>query len=213
MGYSFNRKVRVRAMMRSFGFQKTMEMDDFEYLFRDFKKYNGEFDYSIELIDAMMDSRIDKTKEFSLFGYCKCIRDGKFQNDLKRLKKEQYIIEDDDDESSGIKASSLVEERDDYEVFEDTEEAMYTVKKIRALNLEFISELGIDLIHCLRQAVKGIPDAIETLTEFCNEYSKYSEYVQIILGCGIPFEELFPEEVLVFSSTKSVSAIDSVKVG
>lgn len=200
-------------MMGSFSVQKTMEMNDFEYLFRDFEKYNGEFDYSIELIDAMMDSRISKKDEFNLFGYCKCIRDGKFQNDLKRLKKEQYLIEDDDDESTGVKASTLIEERDDYEVFEDTEEAMYTVKKIQALNFEFISELGIDLVHCLRQAVKGIPDAIETLTEFCNEYHKYAEYVQIILSCGIPFEELFPEEVFVFSPSKSASVVKSVKVG
>ena len=188
-------------------------MDDFEYLFRDYKKYNGEFDYSIELIDAMMDSRIDKTKEFSLFGYCKGIRKGKFQNDLKRLKKEQFLIEDDDDESSGIKASVLVEERDDYEIFEDTEEAMYTAKKIRTLNLEFMSELGIDLIHCLRQAVKGIPDAIETLTEFCNEYHKYSEYVQIVLGCGISIDELFPEDTLVFKPVVKTTKSSLEKVG
>lgn len=199
--------------LRSFGFQKQLDMEEYYYLFKDYDKFNGEFDYSVELIDAMLESRIDKTKDFSLFGYCKLIRDGRFQNDLKRLKKEQYLIEDDDDESTGVKASSLIDERDDFEVFEDTEEAMYTVKKIQALNYEMMEVLGIDIIHCMRQAVKGIPEAISTLTEFCNEYTKYAEYIQIILGCGIPFEELFPEEVVVFNPKKIVSVNKVEKVG
>lgn len=168
--------------------------DMLDVLFKDFKDYRGEFDYSIELIDAAIEGRIDITKQFSLFGYCKTVREGNFQTELKRLKKQQYIIDDDNDDETGVKVSSLVDTRSDYEIIDDKEELSYTVNKIRALNDELISTIGIDLVYCMRQALKGTPQAVQELTNICEEYDFIAEYIQIILSSGVSFEELFPDE-------------------
>ena len=185
-------------LLRSFHFTQQLSGEMLDVLFKDLPNYHGEFDYSIELIEAALEGRIDIEKPFNLFGWCKTVRDGNFQTELKRLKKQEYLIEDDDEDKTGVKASSLVEEHDDYEVFIDNEELLYTVKKIRALNNEIIVAMGIDLIFCMRQAVRGIPQAIMELSNICKEYTWIAEYVQIILSSGISFEELFPEETIFF---------------
>lgn len=199
-------------LLRSFCFTQQLTGDMLNVLFKDLPNYYGEFDYSIELIEAALEGRIDIEKPFNLFGWCKTVKDGNFQTELKRLKKQEYLIEDDDEDSTGVKASSLVEERDDYEVFIDNEEVLYTVKKIRALNNEIISDMGIDLIFCMRQAVKGVPQAVEELSNICKEYDWIAEYVQIILSSGISFEDLFPNEVTPFYRPVVKSNLQ-VKVG
>lgn len=185
-------------LLRSLNFTKRLTEDMINILFEDYKDFRGEFDYSVELIEAALSGRINFNKPFNLFGYCKVIRDGKYQNNLKRLKRQEYIIDDDDDEKTGVKISSLVEERDDYDILIDTEELMFTVKKIIALNDEIIVNTGVDLIFCMRKAVSGYPEAVSELTDLCKEYSWIAEYVQIILSSGISFEDLFPENVSVF---------------
>lgn len=168
--------------------------DMLDTLFKDLKDYRGEFDYSLELIEAALDGRIDVNKKFNLFGYCKTVREGNFQTELKRLKKQQYIIDDDNDDETGVKVSTLVDTRSDYEIIEDNEELEYSVKKIRALNDEIIESIGIDLIFCMRQALKGVPQAIQELADICKEYDFIAEYIQIILSSGVSFSELFPDE-------------------
>ena len=182
-----------------------------DVLFKDLEKYHGEFDYSIELIEAALDGRIDISKPFNLFGWCKTVREGNFQTELKRLKKQEYLIEDDEEDKTGVKASALVSERDDYEIFEDNEELFYTVKKVTALNNEIMSVIGIDFIFCMRKAVQGIPKAVEELTNICKEYEWLAEFVQIILSSGVPFEDLFPENTIPFcKQTKKKELVTKV---
>ena len=168
--------------------------DMLDTLFKDLKDYKGEFDYSLEIIDAALDGRIDISKKFSLFGYCKTVREGNFQTELKRLKKQQYIIDDDNDDETGVKVSSLVDTRSDYEIIDDKEELSYTVNKIRSMNNEIIEDIGVDLIFCMHQALKGTPQAVQELASICEEYDFIAEYIQIILSSGVSFEELFPDE-------------------
>lgn len=199
--------------LRSFGFQQQLTGDMLGVLFKDLPNYHGEFDYSLEIIEAALEGRIDIRKDFNLFGYCKVIRDGKSNNEMKKFKKNVCLIEQSDEYAeSGVTLESLVDERDDYEIINDNEETMYIVKKVQALNFEMMRDLGIDLIWCIKQAVKGVPQAVEELTNFCTEYSWYSEYVEIILGSGIPIDELFPDEVVSFSRPVEKKSL-KVKVG
>lgn len=201
-------------LLRSFNFTKQLTGDMLDTLFKDLVDYRGEFDYSLELIEAALDGRVDTTKPFNLFGWSKSVRDGSFQVELRRLKKEMYIVDDDDDERTGVKASSIVDVRDDYEILEDKEEVQYTVNKILALNNEVMCVLGIDLIFCMQKAIEGVPQAIEELSNICKENEWIGEYVQIILASGIPFEELFPEQVVPFCKPQQVEEeISNVKVG
>ena len=118
--------------------------------------------------------------------------------ELRRLKKEDYLIDDDDDENSGVRASSLVDDKDDYTKLDDKSELDYTVNKIRELQLEIAKDLGLDIIFCMRKAVQGIPAAIEELGKVCKDLPWIGEYVQVILSSGVSFNELFPEEVTNF---------------
>ena len=181
-------------LLRSFQYKQELTGDMLDTLFKDLKDYKGEFDYSLEIIDAALDGRIDISKKFSLFGYCKTVREGNFQTELKRLKKQQYIIDDDNDDETGVKVSSLVDTRSDYEIIDDKEELSYTVNKIRSMNNEIIEDIGVDLIFCMHQALKGVPQAVQELANICEEYDFIAEYIQIILSSGISFEELFPDE-------------------
>ena len=185
-------------LLRSFTCMQVLTGDMLDVLFKDFKKYRGEFDYSIELIDAALEGRVDIHKHFNLFGWCKTVKEGNFQTELRRLKNQKYLIDDDEEDKTGTKTSALIDTRSDYEIIEDYEELEYTIKKIRALNSEMISNIGIDLIFCMRQAIKGIPTAAQELSNVCEEYDWIAEYVQIILSSGISFEELFPSEVVPF---------------
>lgn len=184
----------IGMLLRSFSNMQVLTGEMLDTLFKDLKDYKGEFDYSLEIIDAALDGRIDISKKFSLFGYCKTVREGNFQTELKRLKKQQYIIDDDNDDETGVKVSSLVDTRSDYEIIDDKEELEYSIKKIRALNDELISTIGVDLIFCMRQALKGTHQAVQELASICEEYDFIAEYIQIILSSGVSFKELFLEE-------------------
>lgn len=210
MGVLSFKKGMISMLLRSLSFRKELTGDMLDVLFKDVKNYSGEFDYSIELIDAALDGRINMEKEFNLFGYCKTIREGNFQTSLKYLKKHQYLIEEDDEDSTGVKTSSLVDIHNDYEVFEDNEELSYTINKIRTLNNQFIADAGIDLIFCIRQAVKGVPQAVDELVTICRDYSWVGEYIQIILSSGVSFESLFPEDVLVLPNQHSTKVVERV---
>ena len=185
-------------LMRSYSFAPDLNSQKLNKVFEDYDKYVGEFDYSVELLNAVMDGRISVDKNFNLFGWCKCVREGKFQMELRRLKKEDYLIDDDDDENSGVRASSLVDDKDDYTKLDDKSELDYTVNKIRELQLEIEKDLGLDIIFCMRKAVQGIPAAIEELGKVCKDLPWIGEYVQVILSSGVSFNELFPEEVTNF---------------
>lgn len=191
--------------LRSFSYQQQLAGNMLDVLFKDLEKYHGEFDYSLELIEAAFDGRVDISKPFNLFGWCKTVKEGKFQEDLRRLKKEEYLLDDDEDDKTGVKSSSLIEKRDDYEVFEDNEEILYTVRKVTAIQQEIVSEVGVDIIFCMRKALQGSTKAIKELQSVCERYDYIQEYVQIILASGIEFDVLFPERIEVFHKTSNMA--------
>lgn len=165
-------------------------MEEYYFLFKDMEKFNGEFDYSVEIVDALLDNRIDTSKEFKLFGYCKAIRNSRQQAEYKKAEKEKSL---DDEDSKWEEAASLYNHVDVYGQCDENDELASTICAVREYRMEIMAETGLDLVWCLRQAVRGIPAAAKELAKFCGEYKKYAEYVKTILGCGIPFEELFPD--------------------
>lgn len=193
-------------LMRSYSHTPQITVEMANKVFEDYKDYHGEFDYSVELVDAVLDGRIRVDKPFNLFGWCKTVKEGKYQMDLRRLKKEEYLI-DDDDEQTGVKASSLVDTRDDYEKIDDSSELEDVVERIKGLQYEIAVDIGVDIIFCMRRAVQGITAAVEELGRVCREYEWIGEYIQVILSSGVSFNELFPPEITEFYEPRKRKSI------
>lgn len=179
-------------LLRSCSFQKELSNDAWDVLFENYKNFVGEFDYGVEIIEAALDNRIDLTKPFNLFGYCKVIRENRKQEGIRSLKHNQYIVDDDEEDKTGVSISSIVDPRDDYEISDDNNELAEVVEKLKKANAEIIVVFGLDLLFCIKQAIKGTPQAVEELSKICKELDWVGEYVKIILSSGIPFSKLFP---------------------
>ena len=52
-------------------------------------------------------------------------------------------------------------------------------------------EESIDLIYALKQSVKGIPEAIKSVKEICDNNSLVSELVKTVLNSGYEISQIF----------------------
>lgn len=52
-------------------------------------------------------------------------------------------------------------------------------------------EYRLDIIVCMKQAVRGIPQSIASLKNLVAEVPQIGEFVKIILSSGKPLNELF----------------------
>lgn len=200
-GVLIQRKVGMFMYLRSFSYSKQLTGEMLDVLFKDLEDDNGNlednlknFDYGFELIESALDGRIYLDKPFHLHGWVTAFKNGKYQEEIDKLKRRQYFTDDYED-STGVKLSSIADMRDDYEDILDKEELAYTVNEVCNLNNEFKADMGIDFIFCMRRAVQGIPFAVEEIMKICAEYKRVAEYVKVILSSRVEFQTLFPEQI------------------
>ena len=157
---------------------------------------NGEpvFNYTLEVYEAVMDGRID-VKHFNMIGFIKGIQENKKINTEKSAKKITYFRpEGFDDGANGIIENHVKAPEDKYTEYDDADEVLWAVNKIKSMQDEFITNYGVHLIHVMKKAAIGFPQAIEIIRKLCEEIDILSEWVYIILNSGQDLEELFPEE-------------------
>ena len=187
-GVLIQRKVGMFMYLRSFSYSKQLTGEMLDVLFKDLEDDNGNlednlknFDYGFELIESVLDGRIYLDKPFHLHGWVTAFKNGKYQEEIDKLKRRQYFTDDYED-STGVKLSSIADMRDDYEDILDKEELAYTVNEVCNLNNEFKADMGIDF-------------TIEEIMKICAEYKRVAEYVKVILSSGVEFQTLFPEQI------------------
>ena len=191
-------------MLRSLGFNtylnREKEHEDIEFLFTHIPEGASSqvLDYALEILEGYNSGRIDKNRDFYVWGYIKAIKDNSSNETYREQKKKVYIFESDDefcsDNTAGISSKLLAEKKDEYMDFLEDEELKYTVLKYKGLRQDYIIAEGYDIVLLLKGALQGVPDAVENLKRLC-EMEQFAEMVQIILASGYSFEELFGEEL------------------
>lgn len=78
--------------------------------------------------------------------------------------------------------------RDEYEKLLDENELEYAIKEIKGLQKDIFIKEQVNVMRGLKDALKGIPAAIQTMKDLCEKYERVNELVEIILSSKIPLE-------------------------
>lgn len=157
---------------------------------------NGEpvLNYTLEVYEAVMDGRIN-VKHFNMIGFIKAIQENTKINVEKSAKKVTYFRpEGSDDEADGVVENHVKVKEDKYAEYDDADEVQWAVNQVNSLHDEFFINYGVHLIHVMKKAAIGFPQAVEIIRNLCEEVDTLSELVYIILSSGKSLDELFPEE-------------------
>lgn len=152
-------------------------------------------DYAYDIYEAIKDGRINKRT--NIIAFVRGIQNNTLKVESKKQKKIKYLVtctEDSDEGRDGINQDSIPAKEDKYEDFNDSEELVWAINKIKSLKMELCIDFGVDLESVIKKALIGFKPAIEILTKLCDEVDLISELVSIVLTSGIPVHELFPED-------------------
>ena len=166
------------------------------------------FDYIIDVMDAYENGKIN-LKYFNLFSYIKGIQQNKTCNKEKQKSKMVFFkpdTDEDSDDRDSISASHLISQEDAYAEYDDRDELQWAVKEINRLYDEMLCDYGVNIIHVMKKAASGFPQALEVLKNLCAEAEIISELLYIILSSGQSLDELFPEN----EKEKIVKAVNSI---
>ena len=164
---------------------------------------NKKLEFTSEIVFNGLQGRIDLSREFNIDAYETTIRKNQVLGNEGKKKKELYIDmsggSDDWDEvtcSGGIKLDQVNDRVVDkiLDAFEQLlldDELQYAVDTIKALNDDLMLEESIDLIYALKQSVKGIPEAIKSVKEVCENNGLVSELVMTVLNSGYEVSQIF----------------------
>lgn len=152
-------------------------------------------DYAYDIYEAIKDGRINKRT--NIIAFVRGIQNNTLKVESKKQKKIKYLVtctEDSDEGRDGINQDSIPAKEDKYADFNDSEELVWAINKIKSLKMELCIDFGVDLESVIKKALIGFKPAIEILTKLCDEVDLISELVSIVLTSGIPINELFPED-------------------
>ena len=159
-------------------FEEAVKRDEFR------REFEGATDYD------------ELKKEFNLEAYnykVKEIREkGRWKSDRKKLRIYE-ASEDGTADAYGVLESVVTEcagQKDAYEDFLNEDELSYAVKYLYDSQGWLMTEARIDIIHTLRQALKGVPDAVRNLASVVKEYPVVGDCVRAILSSGKDLNDL-----------------------
>lgn len=186
-------------MLRSYAFQNNFD-ENLEKLFIDAGEHPECLEYSMEIIEAYHEGKIDMTRKFNIVAYANAIKRKEMLVAYRRAQQVLSIQNEHDDESGVDKfafsenmlPAKQVNEYDKLDLIDEIKYAK-TVIYNAMLDIEIAEDLNI--IKTLEMAIKGIPVAIANLKVVCEKYTKVGEAVRIILDSGYSFEEVFKREV------------------
>lgn len=191
------------SLLKSFSYGSYFGVDEIPEevlnLFADSVQKGKKINYASEIIYSGLQGGIDLHNKFYLDAFEAAITHNNNLAWHKRKKKELYIDNNsDNDLEDTIKNGGIPEEkinikklRDDFEELIDNEELKFAISKIKSLNKEFIVVEQVDFIEAVKLAIRGLPKAIKEVKRLCEFYPKVGEYLEIILGSGQAFEEVF----------------------
>lgn len=160
-------------------------------------------EFAHEIVSAGLRGKIDLEHYFNIDAYEATIRKNQRLGIENKRKRESYIDFsdscDDWDEtvlSGGIKADiasmkAVNKMEDAYEKLLSENELEYAVKSIKSLQPMLLVDAKLDIIHTMRQALKGIPESVKLLRQVCDDYKVVADNVKTILESGFEFNEIF----------------------
>lgn len=198
-------RVIVMSLLRSFSFGQFHGIselpDEVLSLFSSLvENPDKKIEFASEIISAGLQGNIDFGREFNIDAYEAAIRKNQKLGKSNKRKREVFLDftagDDDDSQAGGIRvdiasAQNVQQMEDAYEQLMDEDELRYAVSAIKSLQPVLMVEARLDLIYTIRQALKGIPDSVKMLRQVCTDYEVLGEQVQVVLGSGYAFEELF----------------------
>lgn len=188
------------SLLRSYSFCEEIP-DEIWELFKDAKDLGTKWDYTLEILNAAQEGRIDFQKEFNLGGYIQKIESIQRMKSGKRAKRWKSICSDFDEwnEDSHFVSEDIVsqyaEQVDTYKEVENEDELKYAVDEINKLSRKILIEHRLDIYKCMEQGARGIPETIELLKDLVSKDAHVGEILKIILSSGYKLKELFPDEV------------------
>lgn len=179
-------------LLRSMSFNKECSPKVWE-LFEKADELGTKLDYTLEIIEAAMQGRIDFEKDFKLKEYVGSIDRARRLEGLREAKRAVHItdISDDEEDSSGV--AYPADSRNDYEELENNFELQQAVDMFNEMQNYFMVNAKCDSKLAVRQALRGIPESVELVKNLCDEYPIAADLLKIILGSGYSYEQIFPD--------------------
>lgn len=161
---------------------------------------NKSVPYVYEILTAGLEGRISTSEPFNLEAYCNAV-DFNTRLALHNRSKKVFAYTENqkEDEESNFqmgtislnKVSLVAKMESSFDKLEEDDELAYAVSQIRSLNETFIIEYSVNIIETIRNAVRGIPCAVDKLRSLCKDFPELSEYVRVVLSSGRDIEESF----------------------
>ena len=171
------------ALLRSYSYMAMDELTDeilnlFSYLIEN-PSYNCEVGY--EIIEAALDGRIRFDIDFILPAYEYEVK--KNYRHIERNRSENEYSTD--TPLKGTDCCTIQDLIKDVRSFEDEfisdEDYKNSVAYIKSKERYYLVEHRVDLPHCIKQSLRGIPCAVELLRQLCEKESKLKECLNTIL--------------------------------
>lgn len=191
-------------MLKSYSFGMVYGVNELpEHVLNLFKElvYKPEInlEYTNEIIVAGLKGNIGEN--FSIQAYEQGIKKkealAKLANAKKRKNIDTSLTNEDNSVASYFDISmsqvdtqmvKTAELRDEYEKLLDENELEYALKEIKGLQKDIFIKEQVNVMRGLKDALKGIPAAIQTMKDLCEKYERVNELVEIILSSKIPLE-------------------------
>jgi len=159
-------------------------------LFKSLVDENGKkISYASEIVFAALAGNIKLDDSFNIDAYISTIRKNeRLCIDKKRIYESSYTLNSGCDEDGVLDlgycsqhSTDSISDSDDYTKIEDDEFLQYSVSMLKEINKDFISDYGIDLIFCIKRALGGIPSALATLKDVCNNFDNIKDMIHALL--------------------------------
>lgn len=183
-------------LMCSFSFQPELPTGVWN-VFEGCEKLQGDF-YPLEILASVKKGDIVVGKSFNIRAYVKKVSQNKCLENSREVKRLVGIVDSvaEDIETEGITediVTGYVEQVDFAEDYAEKDEIQYAVRKINDMSKDIMIFHKLDVKHCIRQALKGVPASVEHLKNLVADNPTVGEYIKIILGSGVEFNTLFPQ--------------------
>lgn len=157
-------------------------------------------EFASEIVENGLAGRIRLDSSFNIDAYEATIRKNLRLGKESKRKKISYFdlcTEDTDafTKQDGVSLEAYVPKalqmQDAFEQLLCDEELSYAISTIRALDKDLQVEENIFIIDVIKQALLGIPTAVDSIKYICSKYKLVAEQLETILSSGKSFNEMF----------------------
>lgn len=180
----------MASTLRSFSFQNDERVQEhleiFSYLV---ENPSYKCDFCFEIIEALVDGRIDLNQSFNLPAYAnKVERILKIEKENRR-KRFEYIDDADEDNQNMIEAS-ISSKKDEMKNSMLNFDYNLALKELKERRDDFLVYDNVEVFSAIKMALEGIPDAVSNLQRLCNCNNVLRRLLYVILNHGVD-EEFF----------------------